>query len=101
MNTATLTQPDAAAASAPPVRITNRAVWEYVLRASDGLIACTGDVVSALVLLSVVRENTAHLDQLGPAAGARPDPAPGRRTASRDPPACSRRAIPAFPRNPA
>lgn len=62
--------PLSAKPASPPVRITNRALWEYMLRACDELIAFTGDVVSALVLLGLARENTAHLDPRGLAAWA-------------------------------
>lgn len=51
----------AAVLAPPPVRITNRAAWEYMLRACDELIGFCGDVVSALILLAVIRGNTAHL----------------------------------------
>lgn len=44
-----------------PIRITNRAVAEYMMRVVDGLIALTGDPVSALLLLQMARVNTEDL----------------------------------------
>lgn len=46
---------------AGPVRITNRALAEYSLRAIGDLIDLAGDVVTALVLAGLVRENTRGL----------------------------------------
>jgi len=62
--------PVAAAPGDPPVRITNRAIWEYVLRTIDELIALTGDALSALILLNIIRQNIAHLARAELAAWA-------------------------------
>lgn len=48
-------------AAEPLVRAANRALSEYMLRAIDGLIALTGDVMSSLVLLELVLANTRGL----------------------------------------
>lgn len=48
-------------AAEPLVRAANRALSEYVLRACNGLIALTGDVLSSLVLLELVLANTKPL----------------------------------------
>ena len=48
-------------ATEPLVRAANRALSEYMLRAIDGLIALTGDVMSSLVLLELVLANTRAL----------------------------------------
>lgn len=58
----------------PPVRITNRLCWEYVLRMVDELMALTGDPLSALLLLQIVRRNTDGFSQAELAAWAQ-DPA--------------------------
>lgn len=42
----------------PPVRITNRVTWEYMLRVADDLGVLAGDVTNALILLAMIRENT-------------------------------------------
>ena len=56
------TAPDRAPPAAEPlVRAANRALSEYMLRAVDGLIALTGDVMSSLVLLELVLANTRAL----------------------------------------
>lgn len=49
-----------------PVRVTNRAFAEYMLRAIGDLVAFAGDIVSALVLAGMVQANTEGLasDQL-------------------------------------
>ncbi len=44
-----------------PIRITNRAVAEYMMRVVDGLIGITGDPVSALLLMQMTRLNTEHI----------------------------------------
>ncbi|MEW5685139.1 MAG: hypothetical protein AB1942_09485 [Pseudomonadota bacterium] len=51
----------APAASPSPVRISNRAVWQYVLRVVDELMSMTGDVLTALVFLGIIRANVASL----------------------------------------
>jgi hypothetical protein len=60
-----LPEPSAADPAHPgddqPIRITNRAVAEYMMRVVDGLIAITGDPVSALLLMQMTRLNTEHL----------------------------------------
>ena len=48
-----------------PVRATNRAISEYMLRAANDLIGMTGDALTSLVLLALARENTGHLDAAG------------------------------------
>lgn len=45
----------------PLVRAANRALSEYMLRACGDLVALTGDVMSSLVLLELVVENTREL----------------------------------------
>lgn len=44
-----------------PVRVTNRAFAEYMLRAIGDLVAFAGDVISALVLGGIARANTEGL----------------------------------------
>lgn len=46
-----------------PVRITNRALAEYSLRVIGDLVDLAGDVISALVLAGMVRENTNGLPE--------------------------------------
>jgi DNA-binding Lrp family transcriptional regulator len=53
--------PSAPAPESPPIRITNRAVAEYMLRATNDLTALTGDPLRSLILISMAHENTAHL----------------------------------------
>jgi len=66
-----------AAPADPPVRITNRAIFEYVLRTIESLIAMTGDPLSGLILLEIVRQNIADLAPADLAAWAG-DPGVGR-----------------------
>ncbi|MFZ5719038.1 MAG: hypothetical protein ACOY5Y_06165 [Pseudomonadota bacterium] len=47
---------------AEPVRITNRALAEYFLRAIDGPVRLAGDILTGLVLVGMVRENLAPLN---------------------------------------
>jgi DNA-binding Lrp family transcriptional regulator len=54
-------EPPAASPVPGLVRITNRALAEYSLRAIGDLIDLTGDVVTALVLAGMVRENACGL----------------------------------------
>jgi Mn-dependent DtxR family transcriptional regulator len=54
----------AGAASAAPVRLTNRVSWEYLLRMADEMMAMVGDPLSALLLLEVIRRNA---EGFGPA----------------------------------
>ncbi|TAJ69986.1 MAG: hypothetical protein EPO51_20915 [Phenylobacterium sp.] len=42
----------------PPVRLTNRLIWEYMLRVADELGATVGDATNGVILLAMVRENT-------------------------------------------
>lgn len=55
--------PDAPAPppEAAPIRISNRAMWQYLLRAVDDLMNVAGDVLKALVFLGIVRANIADL----------------------------------------
>lgn len=64
---------------APPLRLTNRLIWEYLLRVTDGLGALVGDTTNGLIMLSMIRDNIGELPpgQLAawtadPAAMARP-----------------------------
>jgi len=41
----------------PPVLITNRLTWEYVLRMADEMITLTGDPLSSLILMEIVQDN--------------------------------------------
>jgi DNA-binding Lrp family transcriptional regulator len=61
-----------------PIRITNRAVAEYMMRVADGLITLTGDPVSALLLMKIVCHNTEELGPDGLAAWAADPAAVGR-----------------------
>ncbi|MDB5442502.1 MAG: hypothetical protein JWP86_2129 [Phenylobacterium sp.] len=54
--------PAAALAGAVPIRAANRAIAEYVLRASDGLMALTGGVIPGVIYLELVRANLEPLD---------------------------------------
>jgi DNA-binding Lrp family transcriptional regulator len=51
----------APAPTPPPIRISNRAVWGYVLRVVDDLMNLTGDVLNALVFLGIIRANITGL----------------------------------------
>lgn len=42
----------------PPVRLTNRLIWEYMLRVADVLGAAVGDATNGVILLAMVRGNT-------------------------------------------
>jgi hypothetical protein len=42
----------------PPVRLTNRLIWEYMLRVADVLGAVVGDATNGVILLAMVRGNT-------------------------------------------
>lgn len=64
----------------PPVLITNRLTWEYVLRMADELIAMTGDPLSSLILMKIVQHNIRGLGPDEMAAWAR-DPVAGGRPA--------------------
>ncbi|MBU1377353.1 MAG: hypothetical protein KKE02_13105 [Alphaproteobacteria bacterium] len=43
---------------APPVRLTNRLIWEYILRVADGMGQVVGDTTNGVILLAMIRENT-------------------------------------------
>jgi DNA-binding Lrp family transcriptional regulator len=60
--------------AAAPIRVTNRALAEYLLRTIDGVMGVTGDPISTLVLLQMVLDNAIHLPAGLLAAWAR-DPA--------------------------
>jgi DNA-binding Lrp family transcriptional regulator len=47
---------------APPLRLTNRLIWEYMLRVADDLGATVGDTTNGLILLAMARENTEGFD---------------------------------------
>jgi DNA-binding Lrp family transcriptional regulator len=42
----------------PPIRLTNRLIWEYMLRVADVLGAAVGDATNGIILLAMVRGNT-------------------------------------------
>ena len=65
-------------AGRPPVRVTNRAISEYMLRVSNDLIGLTGDVLSSVVLLAMAHENTSRLAPPALGAWARDPLATGR-----------------------
>lgn len=44
--------------TAPPLRLTNRLIWEYMLRVADDLGATVGDATNGFILLSMIRQNT-------------------------------------------
>jgi len=46
---------------APPLRLTNRLIWEYLLRVTDGLGALVGDTTNGLIMLSMIRDNIGEL----------------------------------------
>ncbi|MBL8553759.1 MAG: hypothetical protein JNL41_05735 [Phenylobacterium sp.] len=71
--------PSAAPGDVQPIRITNRAVAEYMMRVVDGPLGLAGDAVGALLLMQMTRLNTEGLDDAGlfawaadPLARARP-----------------------------
>jgi hypothetical protein len=43
---------------APPLRLTNRLIWEYMLRVADDLGATVGDTTNGVILLAMAQENT-------------------------------------------
>ncbi|MBX3482485.1 hypothetical protein [Phenylobacterium sp.] len=55
---------------AQPIRITNRAVAEYMMRGVDGLLGLTADPVGALLLMQMTRLNTEGMDDAQLAAWA-------------------------------
>ena len=42
----------------PPLRLTNRLIWEYMLRVADDLGAAVGDTTNGVILLAMAEENT-------------------------------------------
>ncbi|WP_296599932.1 hypothetical protein [Phenylobacterium sp.] len=63
----------------PPLRLTNRLIWEYMLRVADDLGALVGDTTNGVIMLAMIRENISSLppEQLAvwmddPPAVARP-----------------------------
>lgn len=42
----------------PPLRLTNRLIWEYMLRVADALGALVGDATNGVILLAMIRGNT-------------------------------------------
>ena len=42
----------------PPVRLTNRLIWEYMLRVADVLGAAVGDATNGVIMLAMIRGNT-------------------------------------------
>lgn len=42
----------------PPLRLTNRLIWEYMLRVADDLGAISGDATRGVILLAMTQENT-------------------------------------------
>lgn len=59
----------------PPVLVTNRLTWEYVLRMADEMIQMTGDPLTSLILMKIVQLN---IDGFGPAELAAWGLAPGQ-----------------------
>jgi DNA-binding Lrp family transcriptional regulator len=47
-----------------PVRLTNRLIWEYMLRVADALGVAVGDATNGVILLAMIQRNT---DGFGPA----------------------------------
>lgn len=43
---------------AAPIRLTNRLLWEYMLRVADDLGVTVGDATNGVILLAMVRDNT-------------------------------------------
>jgi DNA-binding Lrp family transcriptional regulator len=52
------------ASPAPPVRLTNRLIWEYMLRVADALGVAVGDATNGVILLAMIHRNT---EGFGPA----------------------------------
>lgn len=50
--------------TAPPLRITNRLIWEYILRVADAFGSLVGDATNGIILLAMIRANT---DDFSPA----------------------------------
>lgn len=78
-----VSRPDPASAGAfdaPPVRLVNRLIGEFSLRASDELITLAGSPTLGMVLLAVARANAEHIDPLHASPSA-PIPESERRPA--------------------
>jgi DNA-binding Lrp family transcriptional regulator len=45
----------------PPLRLTNRLIWEYMLRVADDLGATVGDASNGLILIAMIRRNVTGL----------------------------------------
>jgi DNA-binding Lrp family transcriptional regulator len=56
---------------APPLRLTNRLIWEYMLRVADDLGATVGDATNGLILLAMAEANTEGFGPQALAAWAR------------------------------
>jgi DNA-binding Lrp family transcriptional regulator len=63
---------------APPLRLTNRLIWEYMLRVTDDMGATVGDTTNGVILLAMAQENTAGFAPEALAAWARDPPALAR-----------------------
>lgn len=50
--------------NAPPLRLTNRLIWEYILRVADAFGSLVGDATNGIILLAMIRANT---DDFSPA----------------------------------
>lgn len=59
------------ASDAPPIRLTNRLIWEYMLRVADHLGSAVGDATNGVILLAMIRENTRGFSMAELAAWAR------------------------------
>lgn len=46
----------------PPIRLTNRLIWDYMLRVADDLGTTVGDASNGLILMAMARENTEGFD---------------------------------------
>lgn len=55
----------------PPVRITNRLIWDYILRIADAFGALVGDATNGVILLAMIRANTDGFAPTSLAAWAR------------------------------
>lgn len=55
----------------PPLRLTNRLIWEYVLRVADDLGATVGDASNGLILMAMIRQNVEGMTATELAAWAR------------------------------
>lgn len=59
---------------APPIRLTNRLIFDYMLRVADALAAAVGDATNGVILLAMVRRNTGEFEPAELSAWAQ-DPA--------------------------